>query len=301
MPVTWNIKYDFKKIKKIKKMTSDKQPIQVLVAGALGRMGSEVIKAISSSNDLELVGAIDNQRDKEGQDVGMVIGLGPLNVFLSSDFEGSLCAASQNVPKDGINNGAVLVDFTHPKVAYQHTRTAIAYGVHPVVGTTGITTEQLDDLSKFSEKASLGSAVIPNFSVGMVLLQQAAAAASRFYEYAELTEMHHNKKADAPSGTCIKTAELMEEQRSTFNTSLINEEESLKGCRGGSRSSGLRLHSIRLPGLVAHQQVIFGSNGETYKLSHDTIERSAYMPGVLLVIKRIRSFNNLVYGLEKIL
>ena len=265
-------------------------------------MGSEVIKAINSSKDYQLVGAIDTQKEKEGQDIGSLIGLGPLDVFLSSDFEGSLCAASQNAPKDGSNNGAVLVDFTHPKVAYRHTRTSIAYGVHPVIGTTGITSDQLDDLSKFADKASLGSAIIPNFSVGMVLLQQAAAAAARFYEFAELTEMHHNKKADAPSGTCIKTAELIEEQRSKFNRSFVEEEEeSIKGSRGGSRASGLRLHSVRLPGLVAHQQVMFGSNGETYELSHNTIDRSAYMPGVLLVVKKIRSFNKLVYRLEKIL
>ncbi len=282
-------------------MSLDKQPIPVLVAGALGRMGSEVIKAINSSNDYELVGAIDNQKEKEGKDIGSLIGLGELNVFVSSDFEASLCAASQNVSKDGTNNRAVLVDFTHPNVAYKHTRTAIAYGVHPVIGTTGITKDQLEDLSKFSEKACIGSAVIPNFSVGMVLLQQAAAAAARFYEFAELTEMHHNKKADAPSGTCIKTAELIEEQRKTFNKPLLNEEESIKGSRGGIRDSGLRLHSIRLPGLVAHQQVMFGSNGETYELVHNTIDRSAYMPGVLLVIKKIRSFSKLVYGLEKIL
>jgi len=282
-------------------MSSDNQPIPVLVAGALGRMGSEVIKAIYSSNEYELIGAIDNQTEKEGQDIGSLIGLGPLEVFVSSDFEGSLCAASQNVPKDGSNNGPVLVDFTHPKVAYKHTRTAIAYGVHPVIGTTGITSEQLKDLSDFADKASLGSAIIPNFSVGMVLLQQAAAAAARFYEYAELTEMHHNRKADAPSGTCIKTAELIEEQRLSFNSPLVNEEESIIGSRGGSRKSGLRLHSIRLPGLVAHQQVMFGSNGETYELVHNTIDRSAYMPGVLLVIKKIRLFRELVYGLEKIL
>tara|TARA_Y100001968_G_scaffold330842_1_gene383752 strand:- start:4299 stop:5195 length:897 start_codon:yes stop_codon:yes gene_type:complete len=298
MPVTRNIKYDSKKEKK---MNSDKHQIPVLVAGALGRMGSEVIKVINSSNDYELVGAIDNKKEKEGQDIGSLIGLEPLNVFLSSDFEGSLCAASQNVPKDGKNNGAVLVDFTHPKVAYKHTRTAIAYGVHPVIGTTGITTEQLDDLSKFAEKASLGSAIIPNFSVGMILLQQAAAAAARFYEFAELTEMHHNKKADAPSGTCIKTAQLIEEQRTVFNTPMVKEEESIEGSRGGYRPSGLRIHSIRLPGLVAHQQVMFGSNGETYELAHNTIDRTAYMPGVLLVVKKIRSFNKLIYGLEKIL
>ena len=282
-------------------MSFDKKVIPVVVAGALGRMGSEVIKAINSSNDYELVGAIDNLKEKQGQDIGSLLGLGPLDVFVSDDFEASLCAASQNIANDGSNNGAVLVDFTHPKFAYKHTRTAIAYGVHPVIGTTGITTDQLDDLSKFAEKASLGSAIIPNFSVGMVLLQQAAAAASRFYEFAELTEMHHNKKADAPSGTCIKTAELMEEQRSAFNRSLVNEEESIDGSRGGQRPSGLRLHSIRLPGVVAHQQVMFGSNGETYELVHNTIDRSAYMPGVLLVVKKIRSFTKLVYGLEKIL
>ena len=113
--------------------------------------------------------------------------------------------------------------------------------------------------------------------------------------------MHHNKKADAPSGTCIKTAELIEKQRSVFNNPLVNEEEYLEGSRGGSRSSGLRIHSIRLPGLVACQQVMFGSNGETYELSHNTIDRSAYMPGVLLVVKKVRSFNQLIYGLEKIL
>ena len=298
MPVTWNIKYDSKKIKK---MNSDKKVIPVVVAGALGRMGSEVIKAINSSNDYELIGAIDNLKEKDGQDIGSLLGLGPLDVLVSSDFEASLCAASQNVSSYGNNNGPVLVDFTHPNYAYKHTRTAIAYGVHPVIGTTGITSDQLDDLSKFAEKASLGSAIIPNFSVGMVLLQQAAAAASRFYEFAELTEMHHNKKADAPSGTCIKTAELMEEQRSNFNRPLVNEEEFIQGSRGGSRPSGLRLHSIRLPGLVAHQKVMFGSNGETYEIVHNTIDRTAYMPGVLLVVKKIRSFNKLVYGLEKIL
>ncbi len=224
MPVTRNIKNEFEKTKK---MNSDNRKIPVIVAGALGRMGSEVIKAINSSKDCKLIGAIENRKELEGQDIGSLIGLGPLDVLLSSDFEGSLCAASQNIPKDGINNGAVLVDFTHPNVAYKHTRTAIAYGVHPIIGTTGITADQLVDLSEFAKKASLGSAIIPNFSVGMVLLQQAAASAARFYEFAELTEMHHNKKADAPSGTCIKTAELIEEQRSSFNKSFVNEEESI--------------------------------------------------------------------------
>jgi len=193
------------------------------------------------------------------------------------------------------------VDFTHPSVVYEHTRAAIAYGVHPVIGTTGLSPAQLSDLATFSEKASVGGAVIPNFSVGMVLLQQAAAAAARFYDFAELTELHHNRKADAPSGTCIKTAELMEELGKQFNALQVEEHETLTGCRGGQRESGLRLHSIRLPGLVAHQEVMFGAPGETYTLRHATIDRSAYMPGVLLTVRRVRQLGGLVYGLERLL
>ncbi|MEI6830733.1 MAG: 4-hydroxy-tetrahydrodipicolinate reductase [Synechococcaceae cyanobacterium ELA445] len=276
-------------------------PIPVLVAGALGRMGAEVIKAVTAAEGTTLVGAIDTTAGKEGLDVGLELGLGELEVAITSDLEGSLCAASQAVRNAGPGGGAVLVDFTHPKVVYEHTRAAIAYGVHPVIGTTGLSPEQLADLAAFAEKASVGAAVIPNFSVGMVLLQQAAAAAARFYDFAELTELHHNRKADAPSGTCIKTAELIEELGKSFNAPQVDEHETLAGVRGGQRDSGLRLHSIRLPGLVAHQEVLFGAPGETYTLRHDTIDRSAYMPGVLLAVRKVRSLDGLVYGLERLL
>lgn len=276
-------------------------PIAVVVAGALGRMGAEVIKAVVAAPDCALIGAIDTAADKEGADVGEELGLGELEVAISSDFEGSLCQASQAVRQAGPGGGAVLVDFTHPSVVYEHTRAAIAYGVHPVIGTTGLKPEQLADLAAFAAKASVGGAIIPNFSVGMVLLQQAAAAAARFYDHAELTELHHNRKADAPSGTCLKTAELMEELGKRFNPELVAEHESLAGCRGGLRESGLRLHSVRLPGLLAHQEVMFGAAGETYTLRHDTIDRSAYMPGVLLTLRRVRRLEGLVYGLERLL
>ena len=276
-------------------------PIPVVVAGALGRMGAEVIKAVVAAPDCTLVGAIDTTPGREGEDVGLALGLGDLEVAISADFEGSLCQASQAVRQSGPGGGAVLVDFTHPSVVYEHCRGAFAYGVHPVIGTTGLRPDQLADLAAFAEKASMGGAVIPNFCVGMVLLQQAAAAAARFYDYAELTELHHNRKADAPSGTCLKTAELMEELGKTFNPSQVEEHESLAGCRGGRRDSGLRLHSVRLPGLVAHQEVMFGSPGETYTLRHDTIDRSAYMPGVLLTVRKVRSLGGLVYGLERLL
>jgi 4-hydroxy-tetrahydrodipicolinate reductase len=264
-------------------------------------MGAEVVKAVLDAPDCALVGAIDTTPGVEGRDVGLELGLGELEVALTADFEGTLCQASQAVRQSGPGGGAVLVDFTHPSVVYEHTRGAIAYGVHPVIGTTGLSPEQLEDLSTFAQKASMGGAVIPNFSVGMVLLQQAAAAAARFYDYAELTELHHNRKADAPSGTCLKTAELMEELGKSFNPQQVEEHETLPGCRGGLRESGLRLHSVRLPGLVAHQEVLFGAAGETYTLRHDTIDRSAYMPGVLLTVRKVRALEGLVYGLERLL
>jgi len=281
--------------------SSPAPPIAVVVAGALGRMGAEVVKAVTAAPDCELVGAIDTTPGKEGADVGLELGLGELEVAVTADFEGCLCQASQAVRTAGPGLGAVLVDFTHPSVVFEHTRGAIAYGVHPVIGTTGLSPEQLADLATFADKASVGGAVIPNFSVGMVLLQQAAAAAARFYDFAELTELHHNRKADAPSGTCIKTAELIEELGKSFNPPQVEAHETLAGCRGGLRESGLRLHSIRLPGLVAHQEVMFGAPGETYTLRHDTIDRSAYMPGVLLTVRRVRQLPGLVYGLERLL
>ena len=277
------------------------KPLSVVVAGALGRMGAEVIKTVVAAADCQLVGAVDTTPGKEGADVGLELGLGELEVAITADFEGTLCQASQAVRNDGLGQGAVLVDFTHPSVVYEHTRAAIAYGVHPVIGTTGLSPEQLSELAAFAAKASVGGAVIPNFSVGMVLLQQAAAAAARFYDFAELTELHHNRKADAPSGTCIKTAELMEDLGKSFNPLQVEEHETLAGCRGGQRESGLRLHSIRLPGLVAHQEVMFGAPGETYTLRHDTIDRSAYMPGVLLTARKVRQLEGLVYGLERLL
>jgi 4-hydroxy-tetrahydrodipicolinate reductase len=276
-------------------------PIPVVVAGALGKMGAEVVRAVQAAPDCTLVGAIDTTPGAEGKDVGLELGLGELEVALTADFEGTLCQASQAVRQSGPGGGAVLVDFTHPSVVYEHTRGAIAYGVHPVIGTTGLSPEQLGDLATFADKASMGGAVIPNFSVGMVLLQQAAAAAARFYDFCELTELHHNRKADAPSGTCLKTAELIEELGKTFNAPQVEEHETLPGSRGGQRESGLRLHSLRLPGLVAHQEVMFGAPGETYTLRHDTIDRSAYMPGVLLTVRRVRALEGLVYGLERLL
>ena len=278
---------------------NSQKPVPVLVSGALGRMGSEVVKAVLNSKECELVAAIDKNEKNNGSNISELLRVKNCDVFVSSDFEGTLCSISQNYRNEDIK--PILVDFTHPDSVYENTRSAIAYGISPVVGTTGLTPSQIEDLSVFAQKASVGCAIIPNFSVGMVLLQQAAAVAARFYENIELIEMHHNQKADSPSGTCIKTAEMIEEYPKKYNQSLVKESESLKGVRGGIRDSGLNIHSIRLPGLLAHQVVIMGSPGETYTIKHDTIDRKAYMPGVLQAIRKIGKFDSLVYGLEKLI
>ena len=277
---------------------NSKETIPVLVSGALGKMGREVVKAVTNSDECSLVAAIDLNKNNNGKNISEIIDIPDSDIFLSNDLEGNLCSISQKFSKSAVR--PVMVDFTHPTSVYENTRASIAYGVSPVVGTTGLNIDQIKELAIFSEKASVGSAIIPNFSVGMILLQQAASVAAKFYDNIELIEMHHNQKADSPSGTCIKTAEMIEEYPKDFNKDIIDEKESLKGVRGGKSSSGINIHSIRLPGLLAHQVVIMGSQGETYTIRHDTIDRKAYMPGVLHAIKKIGSFNTLVYGLEKI-
>jgi len=280
-------------------MTSiSKKTIPVLVSGALGKMGREVLIAVTKSKNCELVAAVDINKENNGKNISEFIDVKDSDIFISNDLEGSLCSLSQSFRDSNIK--PVMVDFTHPDSVYENTRAAIAYGVCPVIGTTGLNQSQINELSSFAEKASIGCAIVPNFSVGMVLLQQAASVAAKFYDNIELIEMHHNQKADSPSGTCIKTAEMIEEYPKQFNNKIVTESESLKGVRGGVRDSGINIHSIRLPGLLAHQVVIMGSPGETYTIKHDTIDRKAYMPGVLEAIKNIGSYESLVYGLEKL-
>jgi 4-hydroxy-tetrahydrodipicolinate reductase len=268
-------------------------PIPVIVAGATGKMGRETIKAIAQCHDMVLIGA--TGRTYLGEDIGEVIGIEPLEIPVTNDLEVLLAQGAQE------KQWAVMVDFTHPSLVYEHIRSAIAYGVRPVIGTTGLSMAQLRDLEIFADKASMGCVIVPNFSIGMVLLQQAAIAACQYYEHAEIIELHHNRKADAPSGTAIQTAHLLSELGKTFNSALVQENEQIPGARGAKIGENLRIHSIRLPGLIAHQEVIFGALGETYSLRHDTSDRLCYMPGVLLAIRKVIGLKNLIYGLEKLL
>ncbi len=269
--------------------------IPVVINGAGGKMGREVVKAVAQAPDLMIVGAVDRNPDLRGQDAGEVAGCGAIEIPILDDLQSVLVLATQEKIQ------GVMVDFTHPSGVYENVRSAIAYGVRPVVGTTGLTANQIKDLGEFAEKASTGCLIMPNFSIGMVLLQQAALQASQYFDHVEIIELHHNQKADAPSGTAIKTAEMLAEMGKTYNPALVEEKETMQGARGALSAENIRIHSVRLPGLIAHQEVIFGAQGEIYTLRHDTSDRTCYMAGVLLAIRKVTQLTALIYGLEKIL
>jgi 4-hydroxy-tetrahydrodipicolinate reductase len=277
------------------KVMANESPIPVVVNGAAGKMGREVIKAVASAQDMMLVGAVDRNTSYLGQDVGEVAGCGVLEVPIVNDLQSILVLATQEKVQ------GVMVDFTHPDGVYDNARSAIAYGVRPVVGTTGLSADRIQELAEFAEKASTGALIIPNFSIGMVLLQQAAVQASKYFDHVEIIELHHNQKADAPSGTAIKTAQMLANLGKTYNPPSVKETENIAGVRGGIADDNIRIHSVRLPGLIAHQEVIFGAQGQIYTLRHDTSDRSCYMPGVLLAIRKVTELKSLVYGLEKII
>jgi 4-hydroxy-tetrahydrodipicolinate reductase len=270
-------------------------PIPVVVNGAAGKMGREVIRAVAQADDMTLIGAIDRNPAYLGQDAGEVAGCGTIEIPILNDLQGTLVLATQEKVQ------GVMVDFTHPDGVYDNVRTAIAYGVRPVVGTTGLSNEQIQDLADFAEKASTGCLIIPNFSLGVVLMQQAAIQAAQYFDNVEIIELHHNQKADAPSGTAIKTAQMLSGLGKNYNQPLVEESEKMAGARGCLADDNIRIHSVRLPGMIAHQEIIFGASGQIYTLRHDTMDRSCYMPGVLLAIRKVTQLQSLVYGLEKII
>ncbi|HEY9854602.1 MAG TPA: 4-hydroxy-tetrahydrodipicolinate reductase, partial [Stenomitos sp.] len=218
--------------------------IKVAVAGAAGKMGLEVIRTVALQTDMDLVGAVDPNR--EGEDIGFVVSGAPLHVT---------CVPRVQDLTDDMRPD-VLVDFTTPSVVKANAVAALEMGIRPVVGTTGMTTNDLQELDDLARAKGLGMLVAPNFAIGAILLMKFAQQASRYFANAEIIELHHNQKADAPSGTAIKTAELMLKERDRFGLGNAPETEKLEGARGADLE-GIRIHSVRLPGLVAHQEVLF--------------------------------------------
>ncbi|MEW6183914.1 MAG: 4-hydroxy-tetrahydrodipicolinate reductase [Bacillota bacterium] len=262
--------------------------INVVVAGAAGRMGREVVRAVSNTPGMTVVGAVDVSQN--GQDAGMLAGVGALGVTLSSDIESVFRETNANV----------VVDFTNAKAAAQNVRTAIACRVRPVVGTTGIPEEELQELKRLSREKAIGGLIAPNFAIGAVLMMHFAGIAARYLPVAEVIELHHNQKLDAPSGTALKTAEIIAANRPEAEYEDRTQMVKLDGARGGMLG-GTRVHSVRLPGLVAHQEVIFGGLGQTLSIRHDSISRESFMPGVIMGIKKVTELDEIIYGLDKLI
>ncbi|MBP1999569.1 4-hydroxy-tetrahydrodipicolinate reductase [Paenibacillus shirakamiensis] len=259
--------------------------LKVAVVGAGGRMGKEVVKMVLEDKDLELVAAIN--RSHEGEDAGTLVGLSPCGVLVQTDLEKALSTSGAQV----------LVDFTTPQSVYANTVLAIRLGVAPVVGATGFTSEQIEDLDKQCQHKGIGGLIAPNFSIGAILMMKFAAQASKYMPNVEIIEYHGDQKLDAPSGTAIKTAELIAQNREEIRQGNPHEEETIDGARG-AYYNGFRIHSVRLPGVFAQQEVIFGGFGQTLKIRHDSYERAGYMPGVNLAVKKVMEYKGMVYGFE---
>ena len=246
--------------------------IKVIVAGFKGRMGSTAVDMVKGDDELTLAALLDPfATEKEVDGVPVFTDKADLVGF----------------------DADVWVDFTMPAVAYENTHFALENGFAPVVGTTGFTEAQIQDLTALSKDKS-------NFAIGAILLMKFAAEASKYFPDLEIIELHHDKKKDAPSGTAVKTAELIREVREPKRQGAEDEVETLAGARG-AEFDGFRIHSVRLPGLVAHQEVIFGAQGEGLTLRHDSYDRISFMGGVNLGIKEVVKRDQLVYGLEHLL
>ena len=262
--------------------------IRVLVSGANGRMGREVLKAISQDAECQIVATVDIKAAWE--DVGEILGLGKSGVKLESDLE---AAIKSHQPQ-------VMVDFTHPKSVVGNVMTALRNGVIPVVGTTGIGEADLEMIRKFCQDNNATCFICPNFSVGAVLMMRFAREAARYLPHCEIIELHHDQKLDAPSGTALLTAKMIAEVRAHCQQGHPDEEEKITGARGADYD-GMRIHSVRLPGYVAHQEVIFGDVGQTLTIRHDSLARESFMPGVVLACKKIIHRQGLIVGLDQLM
>lgn len=265
-----------------------KKVTKIVVAGPRGRMGKEAVKLVEQTPQFELVAVIDRKND--GKLLSEVDGFDQIDVPIFTEIDDCL----QKVEAD------VLIDLTIPETGYIHTKTALQHGVRPVVGTTGFTQEQLQELKEMAESKQIGCIIAPNFAIGAILMMKFAKMAAKYFDDVEIIELHHDQKLDAPSGTAVKTAEMIAEIREEKKQGHEAEVETLQGARGANYE-GMRIHSVRLPGLIAHQEVLFGADGQSLTVRHDSYNRASFMSGVKVSVETVIHLKTLVYGLEHIL
>lgn len=242
-------------------------------------MGREVCRALVASPELDLVAAVDP-------------------AHAGTEIEGTAIAASLGAVTDA--SAEVAVDFTQPDAVMGTLRWCVEHGVHAVVGTTGITEENLDELGAITSAARTNVLIAPNFAIGAVLMMRFAERAAKYLPAAEIVELHHDGKADAPSGTALVTAHRIAAARGKASARAVGGDDAHPGARGAD-VDGVRVHAVRLPGLIAHQEVILGGQGQTLTIRHDSTERSAFIPGILLAIESIGNLPGLTIGIETLL
>lgn len=263
--------------------------IKVFVAGACGKVGMETVRTVLGQEDMALVGVSDIRN--QGMDIGNFLGTGPLGVIISGKV-------SQESLRD--LKADILVDFTNPHSVLANAKEAIKAGAVPVIGTTGLDKEEIAELEELAGEEKVGVFISPNMALGAILMMKFAKESAKYFDHVEIIEYHHDTKLDAPSGTALKTAEMISETRKPVRQGHPDEYEKIPGSRGGN-ANGIRIHSVRLPGMLAHQEVIFGGYGQTLTIRHDAYTRETYMPGVLLAIRKSYGLKTLVIGLENFL
>lgn len=261
-------------------------PIKVVVAGALGRMGKEVVAAVCADPELDMAGAVDKKAVEEYLSLPGGLGLIPIG----REIEPMLARVKPEV----------MIDFTLPDAVMDNVRAALRHRVAPVVGTTGITQQNLEEIEALCRQHDVGAIVASNFAIGANLMMHFARIASRHFHWAEITELHHDAKLDAPSGTSITTAEEMLRARGKPFQQSVTTKTVLEGVRGGEMG-GIHIHSLRLPGLVAHQEVLFGGQGQTLLIRHDSTSRESFMPGVMMAAREAPGIKGLVRGLDRLM
>ncbi|MFC0415437.1 4-hydroxy-tetrahydrodipicolinate reductase [Cytobacillus solani] len=262
--------------------------IKIVIAGPRGRMGREAVRLVQQTDNFHLVAVVDHKND--GGSLSDFDGFSGLDIPVYTNIE----ECFQKVEAD------VLIDLTTPEFGMLHTKTALSYGVRPVVGTTGFTKENVNELEAICKEKGLGCIIAPNFAIGAVLMMKFAQLAGKYFNDVEIIELHHDEKLDAPSGTAVKTAEMIAEVREAKQQGHLNEKETIAGARGAD-FDGMRIHSVRLPGLIAHQQVMFGATGQTLTIRHDSYNRASFMSGVKLAVDTVMKIDTLIYGLENII
>jgi 4-hydroxy-tetrahydrodipicolinate reductase len=263
-------------------------PVRVVIVGAAGRMGREALRALNASPEFEIVGAV--VRSMAGANAREVAGPGAPDLVLEADLANVLT-------RGGVD---VVVDLSHHSAFSGHATATFAAGAALVIGCTGLSNQDLDSIALLASESGLGAIYAPNFAIGAVLMMRFAEEAARWMPDVEIIEMHHDRKEDAPSGTALHTADLIAGSRVSAPTEKPKPLMKIEGARGGERSE-VHIHSVRLPGLLAHQQVIFGAPGEVLTIRHDATDRSVYMGGLKLCVSRVGAVRGLLVGMDKVL